>query len=136
MIRPFRVDDLPAVTEMTENKAIDHTVWYIVYPTLVAEVKGFVVGFTQFTMTLDGVLYSTSLRVDSDWQGRGIAKKLMQAKIELARRAGATRHFYPVDAKKESLKKICEDLGMHLCRVQGDVHVYAHDISETPNASA
>lgn len=138
LIRPAAVEDVMPLMAMMEalpqNKATLERLGgtrFFVYPTLVAEVEGRVVGYTQFTLGLDNVLYSMYLRVLKEYWGNGIAQKLMEAKVECAKLAGATRHLYTVSRNgKDAVHKICLKLGMHLCHEQGDVLVYAQTFGE------
>jgi GNAT superfamily N-acetyltransferase len=91
----------------------------------VAEVDGEVAGYTQYSLTPDGILHSLAIRIDAKHKGKGLGQKLMDAKVDLARRAGARVHFYAIAADGEvALKKIVEKQGMHLCQKHEKTWVY------------
>lgn len=124
-IRTMYGVDLRRLQELSPP-AVKPMVHFAVYPTLVAEIDGEIVGYTQFTLTPDGILYSLAIRVDARWKGHGIGKRLMEEKIRIAKEAGARMHFYSLAHDGEqAIKRICLGLGMHLCQRQGDVDIYS-----------
>ena len=102
-------------------------VHFLVYATLVAEVDGVIAGYTQSSLTPDGILYSLAIRIDAAYKGQGIGQKLMETKVALAIEAGAKMHFYALAHDgEEAIKRICLRLGMHLCQRQGNnVDIYS-----------
>lgn len=129
IIRPIGLADLPRLRELSPPD-VKPPVHFYVYPTLVAEIDGVIVGYTQFTLTPDGILYSLAIRIDAAWKGQGIGRRLMEAKTKLGVQAGATMHLYGLRHDgEEAIKKICLGLGMHLCQRQGDVDIYAMSLS-------
>ena len=131
LVRSMSPDDLPALQRLSPPH-LKPAVHFAVYATLVAEIDGEVVGYTQFSLTPDGILHSLAIRVGR--KGQGIGQKLMETKVRLAKAAGARMHMYAVDRHGEvALKKILVSLGMHLCQQHGDVLVYAGSLSDDPH---
>lgn len=125
VIRPMSSEDLGRLIELSPPD-VKPTVQFFVYPTLIAWFHGVIVGYTQFTLTPDGILYSLAIRVDAAYKGQGIGQKLMETKAALATEAGAKMHFYALAHDgEEAIKRICLRLGMHLCQSEGNVDVYS-----------
>jgi ribosomal protein S18 acetylase RimI-like enzyme len=126
--------DLPRLIELSPPE-VKPTVHFFVYATLVAEVDGVIAGYTQSSLTPDGILYSLAIRVDAAYQGQGIGQQLMEIKVHLATMAGAKMHFYALAHDgEEAIKRICLRLGMHLCQRQpGNIDIWSHALG--PEAS-
>jgi GNAT superfamily N-acetyltransferase len=123
-------DDLLALLELSPVDIKDPVEWSI-YPTLVAvDDDGTIIGYTQFTIDMNKILHSRAIRVSAAHQGRGVAQRLMDHKIALAKRAGSTMHIYAV-AKDgvPALKTLLAKLGMHHCQTRDDLFVYIQDLS-------
>lgn len=105
---------------------------FFTYATLVAEVHGEVAGYHQFCLTpADKVLHSFAFRIGAKWKGQGIGQKLADAKVEIAKAAGARMHMYAVDAHNEpALKKICDKQGMHACQQHGPTIIYVQGFGD------
>jgi phosphinothricin acetyltransferase len=110
VIRPARVEDLPAITEIyndairntvatfdTEPKTLDQQrVWFdghsAQYPILVAERDGQVVGWSSLSPWSDRCAYretaESSFYVQDGYRGKGIGRKLKVAIIAAAEKAG------------------------------------------------
>lgn len=129
-VRPASLpDDLPALQRLSPPE-IKPVVDFYVHATLVAEIGGELAGYTQFCVTPDKVLHSTAIRIGAEWKGRGIGQQLMDAKVELAKQAGAQMHYYAVDPDGEAaLKKILEHQGMRLLCKRVGVWVYVQDLA-------
>jgi ribosomal protein S18 acetylase RimI-like enzyme len=96
-----------------------------VYPTLVAEIDGAIVGYTQFSLGPDKILHSLAFRVASVAKGQGVGSALMKEKVRLAKICGARMHMYAVAKDGEvALKKILERQGMHPCQDHGEIIIY------------
>ena len=122
-VRLMGPDDLARLQELSPP-SVKNPAEFFVYATLVAEIDGRIVGYTQSTLTPDGILYSLAIRIDAAYKGRGIGRQLMETKVNLARRAGAKTHFYALARDgEEAIKKICLRLGMHLCQQHGDADI-------------
>lgn len=118
MIRMANPLDMATLREMSPAD-VKNPVEFLTMPTLVADEGGQVVGYTQFYITVDGVLVSRAIRIAAHMKGRGIGQMLLEVKEALAIKAGARSHLYPVDAKGEqSLKHILNKMGFHLCQTQ------------------
>jgi L-amino acid N-acyltransferase YncA len=109
-VRPARLSDLPAITEIyneailnttatfdTEPKTeTEQTAWFNAHddrhPILVAELDGAVVGWTCLSKWSDRCAYSgtaeISLYIKDGFRGKGIGRKLMEAIDAEARRLG------------------------------------------------
>lgn len=123
-IRAMTREDFPALRALSPRDRKD-PVQFFVYATLVAEVQGEIAGYTQFSLQPDGVLHSLAIRIGPEWKGKGIGQKLMDAKVALAKAAGAHMHFYAVAKDGEvALKKILENQGMHRCQDRGEYVIY------------
>lgn len=125
VVRLMGPSDLPRLQELSPP-TVKNPAEFFVHATLVAEIDGDIVGYTQSSLGPDGILYSLAIRIDAAYKGRGIGKKLMETKVELARAAGATSHYYAIAHDgEEAIKRICRGLGMHLCQQRGAIDVYA-----------
>jgi phosphinothricin acetyltransferase len=109
-IRPAKIDDLPAITEIynqaiinsvatfdTEPKTLEEQrAWFDQhgdrYPMLVAEQHGVIVGWVSLSAWSDRRAYSDtaeiSLYIEESHQGKGIGRKLSEASIKAGRDAG------------------------------------------------
>jgi L-amino acid N-acyltransferase YncA len=110
IIRPAKLADLPAITEIyneailkttatfdTEPKTSEEQkIWFAdhgpKYPILVAEENGIVVGWASLSKWSDRCAYSDtaeiSLYVREDHQGKGIGRKLLEAIVAEGEKAG------------------------------------------------
>ena len=129
-IRMMDNADLPAL-QVLSPPGVKPVIEFFVYPTLVAVVDGEIAGYTQFSLGPDKVLHSLAIRIGARWKGHGIGQQLMDAKVDLAKRAGATMRFYAVARDgEEALKKILVKQGMHCCQKQGAIWIYATALTE------
>jgi GNAT superfamily N-acetyltransferase len=133
VVRPMEpMVDLPALQRLSPKPAGE----FYVRATLVAEIDGEIAGYTQFSLGPDNVLHSLAIRVGAAFKGRGVGQALMDAKVALAKEAGATMHFYAVQRDgEEALKKILLRQGMHLCQDHGDLLVYAGSLRDGHDAA-
>jgi L-amino acid N-acyltransferase YncA len=110
IIRPAKLADLPAITEIyneailkttatfdTEPKTSEEQkIWFAdhgpKYPILVAEENGIAVGWASLSKWSDRCAYSDtaeiSLYVREDHQGKGIGRKLLEAIVAEGEKAG------------------------------------------------
>jgi ribosomal protein S18 acetylase RimI-like enzyme len=128
LIRNAGPEDLARLMELSPPE-VKRPVEFAIYPTLVAELDGVIAGYTQFCLTPDGILHSLAIRIGAAYKGQGVGSELMEAKLRLARAAGAHTHIYAVAKDGEvALKKILDRLGMHACLTRGDLVIYMQDL--------
>lgn len=98
--------------------------WYFVHPTLCVTIEGKVVGFTSFTVTIipgfGETMYGKDLCVLPEYQGRGIAKSLHEARLTVGRDVGARVFMGVTTPSNKSMIRILENSGMHTCIPAGD----------------
>jgi GNAT superfamily N-acetyltransferase len=129
-IRPMDRADLPRLQELSPP-SVKPVEEFAMYSTLVAELAGRLVGYTQFYLSVDKILHSRAIRIEEGHKGQGIGRALMEGKEALARSLGAIAHYYPVDRDGEvALKKMLTSMGFHLCLKHQHVWVYVKDLGE------
>lgn len=123
LIRPATRDDLDAIIYV-ENQAMPH--WRYVERVFdqfmghdkgefsVAELDGQIVACAKFTVLPDGSAWVETLRVDSDYQGRGIGKALYNRFFEVAKAQNvSTMRMYTGMQNKVS-RGLAEHFGFRL----------------------
>lgn len=98
IVRPMHPSEEPAVRALHAvshpNAEAPSAPWFFAYPTLVAvDQDGGILGFAQYGMNLDPrvglAIYLLDTCVEWHARGRGIAKKLMTARLDIGRQLGA-----------------------------------------------
>lgn len=108
-IRPIRDTEFEQIVRFTPLERIPtlHC-----HPTLVAVIYGIVIGYASYYLDDSGLFYHGALRVVPEWQREGIATRLMQARIEIAKDFHCPAHYCIVWAHKPFMQAICEKAGM------------------------
>jgi L-amino acid N-acyltransferase YncA len=142
-IRPAKIDDLPAITEIY-NQAILNTVatfdtepktpeeqrvWFNEhgkqYPVMVAEIDGVLVGWSALSAWSDRYAYSDtaeiSVYVEERFRGKGIGRTLSQAIIQAGREAGLHTLIARIADENEASIHIAESLGFERIGVMKEV---------------
>src|SRR3954452_21891497 len=76
------------------------------------------VGVARFVQTADGAA-EPAMVVADDWQGRGVAKALLEELVARAREEGARRFVAPVLAENVEAMRVLEQLGTTTVRPMG-----------------
>ena len=127
-IRLMRSDDFPSLVALSTME-FEPEIKLFRYVTLVAARSGILLGYTQFYITIDGILHSAAIRIGVEHKGLGIGAALMNVKEQIAIKAGAHLHIYAVAKNGEiALKKILEKQGMHACQHYPEFIIYMKDL--------
>lgn len=132
-IRPAKVEDLDAITEIyndailntvatfdTEPKTLEEQkVWFanhvFTYPVLVAEQDGLVVGWASLSKWSEKHAYSEttegSLYVKKEYRGQGIGKRLLESIIREGKKAGFHSVMARIAEGSEASIHLCESVG-------------------------
>lgn len=98
--------------------------WYFVHPTLCVTMDGMVVGFTSFTVTVipgfGDTVYGKDICVLPEYQRRGIARSLHEARLTIAKNVGVRIFMGVTSQGNKAMIKILEKSGMHPCIPIGD----------------
>jgi len=125
MMAPLDIPELRKISPSDVKNPFD----FLVYSTLVAEQQGRILGYTQYYVTVDGVLHSLAIRIIPESKGQGVGSMLMDVKEAIAIKAGAKTHLYIIATEgEEALKKIVTKMGMHKCQKHGAVEFWVRSM--------
>lgn len=112
--------------------------WYEVFPTLVAVDDDTVVGFCSYSVAIPPkpeitamfMLYGQDIGVRPDYQGRGLGRRLAEARFDAGRAVGAKVYMGFTQPDNGPMIRIFEEQGLKPCgAIDG---YYAHTIPATP----
>jgi len=108
VIRAHTPEDLSVIKAWTpaESQPFLH-----IHPTIVAEVRGTVVGYGQYLVSAT-VFFHLALRIADEWQRFGLGRRLMDYRIALAREIHCAHHYAIVLKSKPAMMALCEKVGM------------------------
>lgn len=130
VIRLMDTHDIIALREISPE-AVKNPIEFFAYTTLVAEYNDRIVGYTQFSISIDNVLSSRAIRIVEDMKGHGIGQALLEVKEAIAIKAGARSHLYVVARDGEvALKKILTKMSLHMCQRQGNLEFWVKGFNE------
>ena len=114
------------VSQCHPTKKPKPDVWYFANPTLVLDSDSGYVGYTAFSIGYGSgtVMHLMDTGIRADYRGKGLAKQLMLARLDIARALEITLAIGATTPDNVPMKRLLEDLGFHACQ---RVSKYYHD---------
>jgi len=129
IIRLMSPSDIPELRSISLIRGQKTAFWYGGV-TLIAEFEGRIVGFTQYYISVDGILHSDTINIIEQMKGRGIGAMLHEVKEAIAIKLGARTHMHLVSHNGDiALKKILVKRGFHLCQRHDNVEFWIKSFS-------
>ena len=126
MFKPIDEDEWADIAKFTPAEEVSTLRFR---PTLVATMYGIVIGYGSYYLDGTGTFYHGALRVVELYQGEGVGKRLMEARIRLAKDFHCHAHYALVLTDKPAMAALCEKFGMlPTLRYDGTRTLYVGDL--------
>ena len=131
-VRPMLRDDLPEIAKFTPSERLStlHC-----HPTIVATMYETIIGYASYYLDGTGTFYHGALRVIESYQREGVGRRLMGARIAIARDFHAPAHHCLVWTHKPIMARLCEQAGMRpIERYDGSRTLYVGNLLDDREA--